>query len=162
MESLYRDFFVSCGFLIVGFLLLFLEVFIPSGGVLGILAVACTIFGAFGLYVQDHGTWAVLSMIGFGGYGILILYFIMKRINFRGAMTPDTSSSVDTRIKPDLLGKSGTTVTSLRPAGMALIDGKKVDVVSVGDFIDKEEPVTVVEVSGNRVVVRRMEGITSS
>ena len=45
-------------------------------------------------------------------------------------------------------------MTPLRPAGMALINGKKVDVVSIGDFIEKDCAVEVVEISGNRVVVR--------
>ena len=46
----------------------------------------------------------------------------------------------------------------LRPAGMALIKGKKVDVVSVGDFVEKDRAVELVEISGNRVVVREYEG----
>lgn len=53
-----------------------------------------------------------------------------------------------------LLGKSGTTVTFLRPAGKARIEGRLVDVVSEGPFIPEGAEVDVVEVSGNRVVVR--------
>ena len=45
-------------------------------------------------------------------------------------------------------------MTVLRPAGMAIISDRKVDVVSVGEFIDKDVDIIVVDVSGNRVVVR--------
>jgi membrane-bound serine protease (ClpP class) len=53
-----------------------------------------------------------------------------------------------------LIGKSGTAITPLRPAGAAMIQGIRVDVVSQGDFIAKDSEVEVIGVEGNRVVVR--------
>ena len=53
-----------------------------------------------------------------------------------------------------LLGRQGVTTTQLVPAGKARIDGQFVDVSSRGEFIDRGTSVTVVEVHGNRVVVR--------
>ena len=91
--------------------------------------------------------------MGFILYAGIILYVVLKRVTFKGFMTPESSSSVDERVD-GLLGHQGQTVTPLRPAGMALINGKKVDVVSVGDFIERDCVVEVVEISGNRVVVR--------
>ena len=96
----------------------------------------------------------MLSIVGFGAYGYFMLRFIMRRISFKGSMTPDTSTSVDQRIDHGILSQHGRTLTALRPAGMALINGKKVDVVSIGDFIDKDIPVQVIDISGNRVVVK--------
>ena len=154
MDVLYSSIFASCLFLIAGFLLLFLEVFIPSGGVLGIVSVALTGFGAFGLYMQGKSLLAVGVLILFGIYCAFIIRFIMKRISFQGSMNPRTSTSVDPRIEGNLIGQKGITVTALRPAGMATIKDQKVDVVSVGEFIDKNIPVSVVDISGNRIVVR--------
>jgi membrane-bound serine protease (ClpP class) len=54
-----------------------------------------------------------------------------------------------------LLGRSGTTLTPLRPAGIADVDGQRIDVVSDGEFIDSGVPITVSRVDGNRIVVRR-------
>jgi membrane-bound serine protease (ClpP class) len=71
-------------------------------------------------------------------------------------MTPESSTSVDRRIA-DLVGHEGITSTPLRPSGMATIDGRKVDVVTLGDYIDKDVPVRVVDNSGNRVVVRQAD-----
>ncbi len=56
--------------------------------------------------------------------------------------------------KGSLVGQKGVTVTALRPAGMAIVNDRKVDVVLVGEFIDKDVDIAVVDVSGNRVVVR--------
>lgn len=55
---------------------------------------------------------------------------------------------------PALLGRQGVVSRELRPAGTVLIDGNPIDVVSEGDYIEKGRTVTVVEVTGNRVVVR--------
>lgn len=49
----------------------------------------------------------------------------------------------------------GKTLTKLRPAGFARIDGRRVEVVTGGDFIDAGVPVVVTEVHGNRVVVKK-------
>jgi membrane-bound serine protease (ClpP class) len=51
------------------------------------------------------------------------------------------------------LGKHGTTLSPLRPAGVAEIDGERVDVVSTGGYVDAGVPVQVVRVDGPRVVV---------
>jgi len=55
-----------------------------------------------------------------------------------------------------LVGKAGTTMTVLRPAGKARIDGELLDVVSAGAFIEPEVEVTVVSVTGNRIVVQEV------
>ncbi|NLO90089.1 MAG: nodulation protein NfeD [Clostridia bacterium] len=56
----------------------------------------------------------------------------------------------------EYIGKRGISLTPLRPAGTVLIDGKRVDVVTEGGYIDKGASVEVVEVEGNRVVVREI------
>ncbi|HEV3029325.1 MAG TPA: NfeD family protein [Planctomycetota bacterium] len=53
-----------------------------------------------------------------------------------------------------LLGKEGQAQTILRPAGIALIEGKKVDVVTAGENVEKGSRVKVTKVEGNRIVVR--------
>jgi membrane-bound serine protease (ClpP class) len=54
-----------------------------------------------------------------------------------------------------LLGQTGTALSPLRPAGIATIDGVRVDVVSDGGFIEAGTPIEVTRVEGNRVVVQR-------
>lgn len=53
------------------------------------------------------------------------------------------------------LGTGGTAASSLRPAGVALPDGERVDVVSEGECIEAGELIEVIRVAGNRIVVRR-------
>jgi membrane-bound serine protease (ClpP class) len=53
------------------------------------------------------------------------------------------------------VGRAGTALSPLRPAGIAEIDGSRLDVVSDGDFIDAGSAIEVTRVDGNRIVVRR-------
>jgi len=55
---------------------------------------------------------------------------------------------------PALISKQGVSFSTLRPAGRARIEGQLIDVVSEGDFIEPGTAVEVIEVSGNKVVVR--------
>lgn len=52
-----------------------------------------------------------------------------------------------------LLGKQGIAISELRPAGVAEIEGQRVDVVTQGGMIAEGDRVRVTKVEGNRVVV---------
>ena len=54
------------------------------------------------------------------------------------------------------LGREGTTVTVLRPTGMAEFDGVKLNVVSDGEFIAQGKAIRVQSVEGNRIVVAEL------
>lgn len=56
----------------------------------------------------------------------------------------------------DLVGKTGVAATSLRPAGAAMIDDERIDVITEGIFIDAGENVKVVKVDGSSVIVVRI------
>jgi membrane-bound serine protease (ClpP class) len=156
MSTLVADPFISAIFLFVGLMCMVLELFVPSGGFLGLLALASVVFGVYGLFQQGHA-WVASGVIVFyiASYWMMVKLMI-RRLDFKSSMTPETSSSVDSRII-DLVGKEGMTLTPLHPAGMALIEERKVDVVTLGDYIEKDVPIRVVDISGNRVVVRQVE-----
>jgi membrane-bound serine protease (ClpP class) len=46
-------------------------------------------------------------------------------------------------------------MSPLRTAGIAEIEGERVDVVSDGEFIDSGATIVVTRIDGNRIVVRR-------
>lgn len=58
--------------------------------------------------------------------------------------------------KQELLGRTGVVMHELRPAGTILIDEVPVDVVSEGEFIKKYRTVKVIDVTGNRILVREV------
>ena len=72
---------------------------------------------------------------------------------------PDADSREESKQKnARLVGQSGVCVTPLRPAGtIEIADGERLDVVAVGEFIEKGEEITIDECSSTRIVVSRTE-----
>lgn len=68
--------------------------------------------------------------------------------------TTSESGFVSAEPRRDLVGKTGLTLSELRPVGIAQIDGERVDVTTEGEFVHANIPVTVVRAEGMRVVVR--------
>jgi membrane-bound serine protease (ClpP class) len=155
MEVLLDGSFFSAALVCLGLILLLLEVFIPSGGILGLLSFGCVALGVYGFFHQDRPVWGVGALLTSLVAVVLALRFGLRRVRFSTSMGPEISSSVDEEI-PSVEGKEGVTLTPLRPAGMAQIDGRRVDVVATGSFIDRDKPIRVVNTSGNRVVVREI------
>jgi len=54
----------------------------------------------------------------------------------------------------DIIGMQGKALSDLRPAGKAEIGGRRVDVVTEGDYIAKGAKIEVTEVHGARIVVK--------
>jgi membrane-bound serine protease (ClpP class) len=55
-----------------------------------------------------------------------------------------------------LLGSTGVAETNLRPSGKGRFGDQLVDVVTEGDLVERGKPITIVEVQGSRVVVKRV------
>jgi membrane-bound serine protease (ClpP class) len=156
-----------------GFVLLVLEVFITPGfGVLGALGLMA-LLGGLGLSLVGVGaTWEVILMAtGRVVVSLLVaiaaalaMLRVLPRLPFGRRLVLETEMVADAGYAsaPERdrrwLGKRGTAASPLRPAGLAHIDDERVDVVSDGDFIDAGEPIEVIRVDGNRIVVRRPHG----
>lgn len=152
----------------LGLLLIVAEVLVPSFGVLGGAATLC-ILGAIGwAYSLDTALGtnlliaAVVLVPVFLVFGLKLFpkSFLGRRFMATGYSFSD-GRGVDRR-DDALLGVQGVVVAPLRPAGMATLAGRRVDVVSRGELIDVGTEVTVVELSGNRVVVARANESTQT
>ena len=55
------------------------------------------------------------------------------------------------------VGTQGNAVTDLRPAGIAVINGKRVDAVTRGEYLEKNTAIIVTAVTGNQIVVRKKD-----
>ena len=80
----------------------------------------------------------------------LCFWMAMRRLSLKTALQGDSfSQSYDA-----LVGKEGRAHTDLRPAGIVIVEGRKIDVVTGGERIEKGRRVQVTKVEGNRIVVR--------
>jgi membrane-bound serine protease (ClpP class) len=146
--------------LIAGLLLTGAEIFLP-GGVLGVIGI-CTLIGAM-----------IVSLSAFPKYGpyvsVGLIFLLLISIFLWAKYFPKTRFGKQMTLQADgtdfdatesnlneLLDQEGETVTECRPAGFAMIGGRKIDVVTEGDLLAKGQKVHVVQIEGNRVVVRKI------
>src|SRR2546425_966830 len=77
---------------------------------------------------------------------VWIKYFPQSRIG-RIFVSQQTVGEIGTG-KPELLHQTGAALSHLRPSGTALINGKRVDVITEGSHIERGTPVKVVALEG--------------
>jgi membrane-bound ClpP family serine protease len=165
---------------LLGLVLIGIEIFLIPGftvtGVSGIVLVLC----GLGLATVEHMPQSRSEWMSFGstlttfGFGIVIsgiAAFVLARylpsIPYanRLVLTPpgekpdEPAADLSASHHPDLhelLGAVGTAATMLRPAGMALFGDQYVDVVTEGGFAAAGARVQVIEIEGNRIVVKEV------
>ncbi len=154
---------------LIGLGLIAVEVFvIPGFGIAGILGILLMLGSAFFVFDEAHDfrtavLWLSISVILTSTLIILAAFFLPEtRLFQRFALSTvmDTEMGYHSSSSEDFqayLGQSGTALTPLRPSGTARIGGKRVDVVTVGDFIAQNSNVKVVEVEGPKVFVEAVE-----
>ncbi|MFM8910721.1 MAG: NfeD family protein, partial [Gemmatimonadota bacterium] len=157
----------------LGLTLITLEVFvIPGFGIAGIAGIISTLAG-FSLSLIGHGS-TLAAFFGAMGrvslamivalIGSLVAFRFIRHTPFSRQLVLDASLPQGMGDAPPApvmaptthVGQQGQTATPLRPAGIALIDGVRVDVVSEGEMVDAGVPIVVARMEGNRIVVRRV------
>lgn len=134
---------------VAGLALIMAEAFMP-GVVIGLVGVAllatAVVFGFRHHWALGTGQIALALFVGPASIVIGI-----RRLTLRSTLGAGGSFAQDYSA---YAGKEGETSTELRPAGIVTIEGKKVDVVTAGEPVERGRRVRVVKVEGNRIVVR--------
>ncbi len=142
--------------ILVGAALLLLETVLP-GMIAGIAGLGCLVAGVAVAYLNFDARTANLVFLAvvvglIAGVLCWFKFFPQSRLA-KLFISQRTVGDIGTE-KPELLHQTGTAFTPLRPSGTAVINGKRIDVVTEGPFIERGSPIKVVEVEGARVVVR--------
>ena len=153
-----------CGVIGVG--LLVVEAFMPGFGLPGISGIILQVVSVAVTGVE-HGPvaplGATLIVLSVDAIAIsLALHSATKgKLSKSKLILRDTESNeAGYRSNEDMevfLGKEGTTITVLRPTGMAEFDGVRLNVVSEGEFVQNGVKVRIVDVEGSRILVRTVE-----
>jgi len=165
---------------IVGLILIAVEIFvIPGFGVAGILGILAFLGGLYMSMVGDFSSGQQLIRAGYilaasllvmlVGTWLLLNYLPHKR-SFRGLFLLESVAAVgrpakqgqegedqpEPREEYSLVGSRGVALTPLRPSGIAWIGGRRIDVVTEGDWIEAGAPVEVIMDTGYRRVVQAL------
>jgi membrane-bound serine protease (ClpP class) len=165
---------------IIGFALLFTEVFITPGfgllGIGGIVLVFVSLLNAMTWQIPGEllpalsGSGATLERalgklaLGLAGTVVAAVYIGKKLPTSRAARplvlsqsTGKTDGFTAARDQSGLLNREGVTEMNLHPAGRAVIDGDRVNVITHGEFIEKGARIRVIEAHGSRILVEKAD-----
>lgn len=154
------------GLLLAALVLVAIEVFVPSGGVIGIVAFLTALAGVIAFWTVSW-MWGLISLL-------LVLILAPLSVSFALRIMPSTpvgkhlilSSDVETSTEQALreqerreqeqalIGAQGVALTDLRPVGAANFEGTRVEVMAEGGPIDAGTPIRVTAVEGNQIRVR--------
>lgn len=144
----------------LGFLVILAEIFIPSLGVLTAIALGLFIYSLY-LVFTTISTFAGMVFVGVDLVAVPVLLILgMKLLAASPLSLKNRLSSKEGVVSQALnlktfLNKKGKAVTTLRPSGTALIEGKRLDVVTNGDYIEAQTPIIVTGVTGNQIIVTK-------
>jgi len=147
--------FLVIALMVAGMALLAVEILvIPGFGLIGVLGIASMIGSAYVAYDQLGDTYALLT-IAAGLVAGGVMFWLFPKTAAGKAMVLETAHRGGAA-RPELKlleGREGVVVSDLRPSGSVEIDGRPVDVVTEGQYVEVGTKVRVVRVEGARVVV---------
>ena len=156
--------FLAPAIFFLGIVLLAIEIFVIPGfgitGILGILGIVAGIFMSFGINNIAQATLVVfVSLIADIILIIILARFILKSKGFKNivALETDTAGYHSSVSYDNLLGCEGITDTFFRPSGNIIINDKKYDAITEGEFINKGVKIKVILVEGNRIVIKEIK-----
>jgi membrane-bound serine protease (ClpP class) len=148
--------YLACAALIVA------EVFVPSGGLISLCALACLIGGIVIFFKCS----VVAGWVGVGIAAVMIpsvlvvAYRMFPNTRFGRSVTlnpPEREQGdavPDTAQLKELLGAVGVVLTPLRPVGMCDLSGQRIECVAESGYVDKGKKVRVIDVESTQVTVR--------
>lgn len=152
--------------LLLGVVLIIAEFFVP-GGILGIIGTVALVASLFlSGYDITHMAWSIsiAIIVAIVAAVVLFKWIGMERGFFKKLILRDIATTelgyVSNEDRDELVGEECIAITDLRPAGTVLLDNKRIDVVSEGDYIKKDSKVIILDVEGMRVVVRKKRSIS--
>jgi membrane-bound serine protease (ClpP class) len=150
-------------FIALGFILVFIEVFLIPGfgpvGVMGGMLMAAGV--AVAGYTQGVWTAVVYAaiVIALTLPTCAIGFWLMPKTKLGRSFIHSTSEYSESGFRSSsdelkkFIGKTGMTLTPLRPAGIIDVEGSRLDVLTRGEFIEKGKEVKIIDIEGSRIVV---------
>ena len=145
-------------YLLLGAGLMILEIFLPGFGLPGISGIVFIGAGIVLAAIHHGMLMAVVILLVVIALLALVLSWVM-----RAAARGDYHSDIFLKEKDELhskedmqvlVGKKGRATSVLRPAGIGDFDGVRLNVVTEGGFIERDQLIEIVSVDGARIVVR--------
>lgn len=147
---------------LVGVGVIIAEIIIPSGGILAIAALGVFGYSLFIVFKEisvTMGFFVVAADIILIPVLVIVGLKLLARspVTLRKTLSRKEGVSSQSSELESYVGTQGNAVTDLRPAGIVLINGKRVDAVTRGEYLEKETAIIVTSVTGNQIIVRQKD-----
>ena len=147
---------------LVGVVVIIAEIILPSGGILSIAALGVFGYSLFIVFKEISMTigfsFVVADLILIPVLVIVGLKLLARSpVTLRKTLSRKEGVSSQSSELESYVGRQGNALTDLRPAGIAVINGKRVDVVTRGEYLEKDSAVIVTAVTGNQIIVRKKD-----
>lgn len=148
--------------LVVALLLVFAEVLVPSGGLLGFLAAVSLVAGVVLMFRVDTTLGLVFALVAMIAVPF-VLGFAMKilpntpigrKLILANPTRDANEHEPHATAHANLVGKTGKALTDLRPVGTCLIDGKREECLADAGVIETGATVRVVLADGMQIKVK--------
>lgn len=148
------------GLIIIGMLLLFIELFTPTLGIIGAVGVLLVGTACYVAVTELSFWYALIVCVSSGALVIGVIWWffhsgLWRKFKLLHEQNRERGYHPEGKDLSGLMGKKGITVTKLRPSGAAIIDGVRVDVVTDGVFLEEEVSIKVVGIEGIKVRVKK-------
>jgi len=143
---------------IIGILVVIAEIFIPSLGLLAVTALGIFSYSLYLVFTTISST-AGTVFTGLDLVLVPVLIFFGMKILARSQLSLKRELSKKDGVASqrqgfeDYMHMTGISATDLRPAGMAVINSQRLDVVTDGEYIDAGTSIVVTGVTGNQIIV---------
>ena len=143
--------------LLAGFVLIGMEIFLP-GGILGIFGTIVWISSAVVGWKNFPEPWNMVSafsllLVGLLTFVIWIRYFPKSRVGKSLSLNESSAAYKSHQVADLPVGTVGEAASTLRPSGIATFDGKRLDVVADGEWIEAGEAVKISSTSDGHISV---------
>jgi len=147
--------FMSVILIVIGIVLLVAEIFVPSFGITGTIGVVSILVGVTFTAKTFLGGLLLFAVIL--AIALILMFIAYKILSSVGSPLILKESLNEEKTEEKLqffVGKEGTALTPLRPSGTGEFNGVRLDVLTQGEFIEKNSPVVIDEIKGKKIIVR--------
>ena len=147
---------------LVGILVVIAEIILPSGGILSILATGLFGYSLYLVFTNISATAGMAFVIADLIIVPILVYFGIKflansPVTLFTRLSKENGVTVQSPDQNEFLGSFGLAITDLRPSGVARIKDQRLDVVTRGEYLEKQTEIIVIAVRGNQIVVKQKD-----
>ncbi len=145
---------------IIGIMVVIAEIFIPSLGLLAVMALGIFLYSLYLVFTNISSTAGTV----FAGLDLVLVPVLVvsgmkilakSPLALRRELSKQDGVVSQRQGLEAYINMKGKSVTDLRPSGMAQINSQRLDVVTDGEYIDADTPIVVTGVKGNQIIVEK-------